>query len=83
MFRSNNIVYWEVGDLIMKLCNPREYNYKYSSPFNSYGLIVESCTSNDMRFGNEPLWYHVLWGNGTNTWISNKDISLVKINESR
>jgi hypothetical protein len=76
----------KVGDLVMQRSknNPNNYDYKRPDSYNNYyGLVIESCESNEWRFGNERLWYRILWQEGDLSWVEGSDTSLVIINESR
>ena len=76
------------GDLVAKM-KFAGYFYKDRDYFKKYykkdlvkiGIILECSDSNKHRFGNENLWFLIMWGDGKMNWVSNNN--LLVINEDR
>ncbi len=76
------------GDLIAKMKFPGFY---YEDPgylekflesdLIKYGIIIYDSDTNKGKFGNENLWFLVMWADGEISWVSNNNLKV--INESR
>ena len=75
------------GDLIAKMKFPGfyyedpEYFEKFlKSDLIKYGIIIYDSETNKGKFGNENLWFLVMWGGGEINWVSNVHLKVISEN---
>ena len=60
---------------------PDYFNKFYEKDLIRVGIVLEASDSNKYRFGNETLWFLIMWENGSMFWVPNSN--LLVINEDR
>ena len=75
------------GDLIAKMKFPGFY---YEDPgylekflksdLIKCGIIIYDSETNKGKFGNENLWFLVMWGDGEISWVSNVHLKVISEN---
>ena len=75
------------GDIIAKMKFPGFYYEDpgylekfLTSDLIKCGIILEYSDTNKRRFGNETLWFLVMWGCGEIKWESNNNLKVLNEN---